>query len=259
MDQGAGSSEGDQRVQALAVALSGTVLDARLSLCQLPEAMKALLQQRYGGRVFDVRELDREVEALQSAWGASVAASAAQVRGVGARVSEVINEVDRLQAVMDQLVGLQPKSELLQGVRPVSGIRELYLMATGDYDFRGVFDAQRVALANVTTSTMTSLVKNAFNKVILDYFNTIDRWWEPIVSQESFSSMQDLTLITLGGFADLPTVAEGAAYTELSWSDAEEVVSFVKKGGYVGVTLEMMDKDETRSFRASWRSRGTGL
>jgi hypothetical protein len=102
----------------------------------------------------------------------------------------------------------------------------------------------------VTSSTMTSLVKNAFNKVILDYFNSVDRWWESIAAQEDFGDMKDLTLITLGGFGDLPTVSEGAAYTELSWSDAEEVVSFVKKGGYVGVTLEMMDKDETRKFRA---------
>jgi hypothetical protein len=130
-----------------------------------------------------------------------------------------------------------------------SGIRELYLWATGDRDFRGVFDRTQ-ALANVTTSTMTSLVKNAFNKVVLDYFNMVDRWWEPIISEDDFGSMQDLTLITLGGFVDLSTVAEGAAYTELEWSDAEEVVSFVKKGGYVGVTLEMMDKDDTGKFRA---------
>ena len=53
---------------------------------------------------------------------------------------------------------------------------------------------------------MTSLVKNAFNKVILDYFNSVDRWWEPISSPEDFNSMQDLTLITLGGFGNLPTV-----------------------------------------------------
>ena len=242
----------------LMVALSGTVLDARLARSNLPDAMRRLVGERFGGRIFDVRELDGEIEALQHAWAESVAGSGSRVTGVGARVSNVVNEVDRMQAVMDQLCGLRPKSELLQGVKPVSGIRELYLMLTGDYDFRGGFDAGRVALANVTTSTMTSLVKNAFNKVVLDYFNSVDRWWEPIISQENFASMQDLTLITLGGFADLDTVAEGAAYTEKSWSDSEEVVSFVKKGNYVGVTLEMMDKDETRSFRAIPRKLAIG-
>jgi hypothetical protein len=214
--------------------------------------MRALLQKRYGRRVFDVADLDADVEALQSAWAASVAATGPQVSGVGARqsVSQVVSEMDRLQAVMDQLCGLRPSSELLQSIKPVSGIRELYLMLTGDYEFHGEFDAKRVALANVTCANLTSLVKNAFNKVILDYFNSVDRWWEAIVSQETFNSIKDLTLITLGGFADLDTVAEGDPYTEKSWSDAEEVVSFVKKGNYVGVTLEMMDKDETRAFRA---------
>jgi hypothetical protein len=213
--------------------------------------MQEMLRQKYGGYVFDLAALDSEIEMLQAAWAASVAEAAAPVRNVGAARWEVgLNERDKLQAVMDQLCGLPPRSELLAGVRPVSGIRELYLMLSGDYDFQGVFRADRVALANVTTSTMTSLVKNAFNKVILDWFNSVDLWWRPIVSEEQFNSMKDLTLITLGGFADLPTVAEGAAYTELSWSDTEEVVSFVKKGAYIGVTLEMMDKDETRKFRA---------
>ncbi|UCC75562.1 MAG: hypothetical protein JSW37_08530, partial [Anaerolineales bacterium] len=202
-----------------AVALSGLVLDARLAQTRMPEAMQEMLRHKYGGCVFDLAALDSEIEMLQAAWAASVAEAAAPVRNVGAPRWEVgLNEQDKLQAVMDQLCGLPPRSELLAGVRPVSGIRELYLMLSGDYDFQGVYRADRVALANVTTSTMTSLVKNAFNKVILDWFNSVDLWWRPIVSEEQFNSMKDLTLITLGGFGDLPTVAEGAAYTELSWS-----------------------------------------
>lgn len=231
------------------------VLEMRLANSGLPVPMQGFLRQQFAGQPGPMERIHEAIEAAKSAWAASVAQAGPQVMGLGRsldapRVQVGLNELDRLQAVMDRLCGLKPASEALQAIRPVSGIRELYLMVTGDYDFRGVFDAERVALANVTSTTMTSLVKNAFNKVILDYFNTVDRWWEPIVSEEDFDSMKDVTLITLGGFEDLPTVAEGGAYTELEWSDAEEVVSFVKKGAYVGVTLEMMDKDETRAFRA---------
>lgn len=233
----------------VAVALSDQFLALRLGASNLPEALRDALRDEFGGRVLDLKALDGRIEALQSAWARSVA-PAPGFTGLKGQVGEVVNETDRLQAVMEQLCGLRPSSESLQGIKPVSGIRELYLMLSGDFEFRGAFDPERVALANVTTSTMTSLVKNAFNKVILDYFNTVDRWWDRIVGTEQFGSMQDLTLITLGGFGDLPTVSEGAAYAELAWSDSEEVVSFVKKGGYVGVTLEMMDKDETRAFRA---------
>jgi hypothetical protein len=240
---------------AVAAGLSQQVLDLRLAGLQLPDGLKGLLRQRYGGVVYQPADLQRDVEALQSAWAASVAAAGQPVRGVPAvsSVSGVINEADRAQALMDQLCGLRPKSEALQGMRPVSGIRELYLLLTGDYDFRGGVDPQRVGLAvtaEVTCANLPSLVKNAFNKVILDYFNTVDRWWESISAPETFGSMKDVTLITLGGFADLATVAEGDVYLEKAWSDSEEVASFVKKGAYVGITLEMMDKDETRAFRA---------
>ena len=58
------------------------------------------------------------------------------------------------------------------------------------------------------------------------------------------------------------TVVEGAAYTELDWSDNEETADFLKKGGYIGLTLEMMDRDDVGAVRripreignAAWRT-----
>jgi hypothetical protein len=72
--------------------------------------------------------------------------------------------------------------------------------------------------------------------------------------QEDFNSLQAVKWVTLGGVGELPTVAEGAAYTELSWDDAKETAAFVKKGGYLGLTLEAIDKDDTRRLRAAPRA-----
>ena len=80
------------------------------------------------------------------------------------------------------------------------------------------------------------------------------QWWTPIVSEEDFASLQAVRWITLGGVGELPTVAEGAAYTELSWDDSYETASFVKKGGYLGLTLEAVDKDDTGRLRAAPRA-----
>jgi hypothetical protein len=52
----------------------------------------------------------------------------------------------------------------------------------------------------------------------------------------------------------LPTVAEGAAYTELTWDDQTETATFVKKGGYLGLTIEAIDKDDTRKIQAAPRA-----
>lgn len=140
------------------------------------------------------------------------------------------------------------------GIRPLTGIRELYHLLSGDFEMSGVFRPERVYLANVTTATMASMVANALNKRVVNLFQQYPRWWEPVVSIQDFDSLQDVRWITLGGVGELPTVSEGAAYSELTWDDQTETDSFVKKGGYLGITLEAIDKDETYKLRAAPRA-----
>jgi hypothetical protein len=103
---------------------------------------------------------------------------------------------------------------------------------------------------------MTSVVKNAMNVALIESFNLQPQWWKPIAHEEDFGTIDQVTWVTLGGFGDLPTVSEGAAYTELSFADNEETASFVKKGGYVGLTLEMIDRDRVAAVRAIPRKIG---
>jgi hypothetical protein len=139
-------------------------------------------------------------------------------------------------------------------VRPLSGIRELYTLLSGDYELTGIYQADRVYLANVTSSTMAALVANVLNKRVMIAFQEYPRWWEPIVTIENFTSLQQIRWITLGGVGELPTVNEGAAYTELTWDDISQRNSFVKKGGYLGLTLEAIDKDDTRRVQSAPRA-----
>jgi hypothetical protein len=101
---------------------------------------------------------------------------------------------------------------------------------------------------------MANIVANALNKVIVNQFIEYPRWWEKIVSVQDFSSLQQVQWITLGGVGELPTVAEGASYTELTWDDMAESSTFIKKGGYLGLTLEAIDKDDTRKLQAAPRA-----
>ena len=65
-----------------------------------------------------------------------------------------------------------------------------------------------------------------------------------------------MTWITLSGIADLDTVAEGGTYTEKSWSDNEETASFTKKGNYIGITLEAIDRDNVGAIKQLPRKLG---
>jgi hypothetical protein len=163
--------------------------------------------------------------------------------------------IDRLeQAVNAMLSGTRPPD----GVRPLTGIRELYMLLSGDYELTGRFHPDRVYLANVTTSTMAGLVANALNKIVINMFQSYNQWWAPATTIRDFNSLQDVRWITLGGVGELPTVAEGAAYSELTWDDQTETDSFVKKGGYLGITLETIDKDDTGRVMAAPRALAQG-
>ena len=158
------------------------------------------------------------------------------------------DSLDRIQMAFDRLMGLEVPGEHSDLPR-LTGIRELYLMLTGDHEMYGRFNPDRVMFSEVTTSTMTSVVKNALNKVLLRSYNMRPQWWAPIVYEEDFNTLNTVTWITLGGIADLATVAEGGAYLEKAWSDNEETSAFVKKGNYVGITLEMIDRDNVGAVK----------
>ena len=169
----------------------------------------------------------------------------------GGRIQGMLDSLDRLTLAAEALIaGLRPQN----GIQPLTGIRELYHLLSGDYEMTGLYQAERVQFANVNSSTMAGIVANALNKTVINEFQQYPRWWEQIVQQMDFASLQAVKWITLGGVGELPTVAEGAAYTELTWDDNTETASFIKKGGYLGITLETIDKDDTGRVAAAPRA-----
>lgn len=221
-------------------ALRAELLDARLKLAGMSDAQAGIVRVALGTD-WDTARLDALIAQVR-------AATVPQVRNLGA--IQIQDQADRVQLAADRLFGCSIPDSACDLPR-LSGIRELYLMFTGDYDMYGNLYPERAQLANLTTASMTSVVKNALNKRLLETWEMLPRWWAPIVHEEDFTSMQDVTWITMGGFGDLPTVAEGAAYVEqASPSDIEETSSFLKKGGYIGLTMEMIDKDDVAAVRA---------
>ena len=239
----------------------GAVLESVLAAnSDLPAAMAGLILQRFQGSIFDAADLQSEIAAVRQAWADIQESNVIQGMGTdsdGSRSGDrrqhqgimgMWDSMDRVQMAFDKLMGIEIPSEH-SDIPRLTGIRELYLMLTGDHEMYGRFNPDRVTLANVTTSTMTSVVKNALNKVLLKAYNMRPQWWAPIAYEEDFNTLNSVTWITLGGIADLDTVTEGNAYTEKSWSDNEETSDFVKKGNYVGITLEMIDRDNVGSIR----------
>ncbi|MBP6786280.1 MAG: hypothetical protein KA170_01725 [Candidatus Promineofilum sp.] len=130
---------------------------------------------------------------------------------------------------------------------------DLYVALTGDIYFRGVFDAGRAQFSGATTSTLPNLAVDAMNRVITEQFAALEhyRWYERVAAVEpNDGRLHDMKWITLGGIGNLPAVNEGAAYTELDVADAQESAAFVKRGGYVGITREMIKNGDIMQLQA---------
>ncbi len=264
IDNATAADDAAEKAQGLLRAQCQTVLEGQLTWCDLPQPMKEAIRAQFTGRVFAPDALDAEIARYRTMLAGMLEDKV--ITGAGdalddPRVSGMLTSLDRVQMAFERLMGLQLPDDHSDIAR-LTGIRELYLMLSGDYDFYGRFDPARVQLANVTTASMTSVVKNVLNKVLLQAYNVRPKWWTPVVYEEDFGTLNQVTLIKSGGIGNLPTVAEGAGYTELDWSDNEETADFVKKGGYIGITLEMFDRDDVGAVKripreignAAWRT-----
>ena len=239
-----------EAARSVRVQMCAYLLDAGLSASRLPVPSQAAVRKQFTGKVFEASELQAAIEDARAL--VSELTAGLTVQGPG-RIHGVFDTADKLQAAMDDLLGAprNPGSEKLQISRP-TGIREMYLTLTGDYDFHGGYYPERASLA--TTSDFSGLVKNAMNKVIVERWAELGRagydWWTKIATVEHFNTLNGITGVLVGTVGTLPTVAEGAEYTELAVVDSPETATFTKYGGYIPLTLELIDRDNLAKLKA---------
>ena len=236
-----------QKVGELRVQMCAQFLESALAASHLPAPAQERLRKQFSSRAFEPAELQSAIEDTRSLISELSGGAVVQ----GSRIHSMFDSTDKLQAAVDDLLGAprDVQAEKLE-VRPLTGIRELYLMLTGDYNLHGGFFADRVQLA--TTADFTGLVKNALNKIVVNTWDQLGKagydWWTRIARSEHFNTLNTITGTLIGTVGDLPSVSEGAAYTELSIGDSPETADFVKYGGYIPLTLELIDRDESRKL-----------
>lgn len=232
------------------VDLCASLLEARLSGSSLPSLSCDQIRLQFSGKVFNPTELDKAVESARQLVTGLTGGS--MVQGPG-RVTGMYDTRDQLQAAADDLLGA-PRDPCLADLKParLSGIRELYLALTGDVDMHGGYFPERARLA--TTADFSGLVKNSLNKVIANRWQELGEagynWWQRIATVEHFDSLQQITGTLVGTVGDLPEVAERGEYQELVVGDSPETADWKKYGGYIPLTLELIDRDETRKLKA---------
>jgi hypothetical protein len=242
-------AEEAEKTRGIRVQMCEYLLTSGLAAARLPAPAVEMVRKQFAGRAFEPAELTAAIEDARKLVSDLTAAQVV----VGPRIGGMVTTNEQLQAAVDDLLGA-PREESQKSVKParLSGIRELYMTLTGDYELHGGFHGDRIQLA--TTSDFSGLVKNALNKIIVQKWAELGKagysWWEQIAVVEHFNSLQSITGTLIGTVGDLPTVAEGAEYTELAVGDSPETATFTKYGGYIPLTLELIDRDETRKLAA---------
>ena len=240
-------AEEAEKMRKVRQAMCEHLLDVALSTSGLPEAASESIREQYSGRVFEAASLDNSIASARKL--VAELQDGSVVAGVPAGQLRMYNTEDKLQAAVDDMLRA-PRDKDMQGVdvARLSGIKELYLMLTGDRNLYGGFYPSRAQLA--TTANFAGLVKNALNKIVVKQWNLLGEagynWWENIVVVEHFGSLNDITGTIVGTVGALPELGEREEYTELSIGDSSEVASFQKYGAYIPLTLELIDRDDGR-------------
>ncbi len=230
--------------------LCADLLSSGLAVSKLPIPMQETIRKQFQGKTFAAQELTTAIEDARTLLSQI---TASQVVQGPSRIGQMYTSADQIEAAVDDMFGVERRAALAstQAAR-LTGIRELYLMLTGDYDLHGGYYPGRLQLA--TTADFAGLVKNALNKSVVNNWKELGKagynWWEKITQVEHFNTLNDITGILVGTVGSLPSVAEGAEYTELAIGDSPETSTFTKYGGYIPLTLELIDRDETRKLRA---------
>jgi len=238
-----------EKAREMRIKMGEQFLDSALAAAKLPAPVTEQVRKQFAGKLFDAQELTDAIDdaremVSQLTGGAAVA---------GPHIHSVFDTADKLQAACDDLLGA-PRDKEAKGLKVarLSGIRELYLMLTGDYDMHGGFDSERVQFA--LTTDFTGLVKNALNKIVVNTWTELGKagydWWSCIARVEHFNSLNTITGTLVGTVGTLPSVSEGAEYTELAIGDSPETADFTKYGGYIPLTLELIDRDMSRKLSA---------
>lgn len=237
---------------ALLVQQAGFVLKSALDASRLPAVTQERIRKQYTGKTFDPAQLQETIDDARAE--ISAIQGGMTVQGPG-RTGSFITGLDEFKAALDDLFGA-PREPGMEGkkVHRLRGIQEAYLLGTGDIDFYGNFDPTHALQAMLgTTATFPGIVKDSLNKILVnkwsEYGKTDYGWWKNIVTEEHFTNLNEVDWVQTGTIGSLPVVAEQGEYTELPIGDNVETSAWYKYGGYIGLTLEAILRDDIRAFK----------
>lgn len=152
--------------------------------------------------------------------------------------------------------------DMLAGTRGALSLRECYAAITGDERVTGDWSRCKLAVMResmgadyveaLTSASWAVALGDAMERRLhVEYAaRSALASWKRIAVVGSPANFRDQQTFRIGGFGNLPTVAEEGSYTALSEpDDLGGTYRVAKRGGTASVTLEMIANDDTGALR----------
>lgn len=135
--------------------------------------------------------------------------------------------------------------------RNVRSFRECYAEITGDRYVTGQVDRARLT-ESIGTDTFAQALGNSLTRRMQAVYRDQVAYdaWRAVASVAPVMDFRTQERVQIGGFGDLPTVAERGPYTAFSDpSDDAATYAVVKRGGKVEITMEAIKNDDVGAIR----------
>lgn len=224
----------------------------RIAASKLPQAAQARLVQRFiEATDFKLEDVDAAI-AAEDAYGNSFRESA-PVTGLGLSVEAGEQPHQKVQAMLDSFFAGKK-----DGFR---SFREAYVQITGDTNLTGQFkacDTGRLAEASgsfreaVTASTFSDILGDSITRQMLREYNSNPMYqdWRELVDVVPVRDFRTQERTRMGGYGNLPAVAEAGSYDPLTTpGDEKSTYAITKRGGTETISIETIANDDVGVIR----------
>ncbi len=246
------------------VAEAEAVVNRVLAGLKLPEDAKAAIAKTFDGQTGVTESAVREAVRDQRKLIKAYVGDDYKIDSFGESKDDILtegrDELDKHQAALDLFFGYSPdkddpKDKVYEGIRPTS-LKKAYVYYTGDELVEGVLDPSNMRGGKckgmsmqeaISTGTFSFALGTSMNKRLMQAYRAFETNWRVFADVVPVNDFKQQDRIQWGSIGDIPTVAEGATYTELTVpSDFRAIYTPTKRGGLVSITRESILNDDLR-------------
>jgi hypothetical protein len=215
-------------------------LNLALGDSALPAPSVKVLRETFAGKIFASVDLDNAIKSKKEELDALLSGTNMVIEAGHVRASVGADQQDKHIQMLD---------DFFDG--KVQSFKACYQELTGDQRITGQLRDMTKFQASIVTTGFTEMLGDAVTRrMVAEYKASGLDDWRKIVNIVPLADFRTQHRPRMGGYGDLPTVAQSGAYTALATpADEESTYAATKKGGTEDITIEAIKNDDVGLIR----------